>query len=179
MRYWGTNIVKTLISMNISKIYCYDKSYQNLKKIKNRFGRVTLCKDLDLLIKDKNIKIVFISVPTSLIYNYAKIFINNGKNVFLEKPVSKDENKISQLIELSKKNKVQIMSGYIYLYNDYIEYIKKKIKKKLLGNIKYVEFNRKNYGPIRDDVSALWDLASHDMSIVQYLFSGNIKKQNI
>ncbi len=174
--YWGTNIVKTLISMNISKIYCYDKSYQNLKKIKNRFGRVTLCKDLDLLIKDKNIKIVFISVPTSLIYNYAKIFINNGKNVFLEKPVSKDENKISQLIELSKKNKVQIMSGYIYLYNDYIEYIKKKIKKKLLGNIKYVEFNRKNYGPIRDDVSALWDLASHDMSIVQYLFSGNIKK---
>jgi len=174
--YWGTNIVKTLISMNLNRIYCYDTNIANLKKIKKRFKKVILCKELDFLIKNKNIKTVFVCVPTSLIYNYAKIFINNKKNVFLEKPVSKDFRKISNLIKISKKNKVQIMTGYIYLYNKYIEYLKKAIKQKLLGNIKYVEFNRKNYGPIRKDVSSLWDLASHDMSIVKYLFPGPIKK---
>ena len=174
--YWGTNIVKTLISLKLNKIYCYDKSLQNLKKIKKRFNKVIVCKNLKYLLKNKNINIVFISVPTSLVYYYAKIFLINKKNVFLEKPVSKFPIKITDLIKISKLNKVQIMSGYIYLYNKYIQYIKKKIEKKSLGQIKYVEFNRKNYGPIRNDVSSLWDLASHDMSIVKYIFSGKIKK---
>ena len=174
--YWGTNIIKTLISLKISKIYCYDNDPKNLNKIKSRFKNVIICKKIKEIIKNNNVKIVFICVPTSLIYQYAKVFIKNKKNVFLEKPVSKDVKKIQGLIKLSKNNNVKIMSGYIYLYNKYIEFIKKKILKKNLGVIKYVELNRKNYGPIRDDVSSLWDLASHDLSIIKFLFPGKIKK---
>tara|TARA_B100000886_G_scaffold55530_1_gene33993 strand:- start:3137 stop:4123 length:987 start_codon:yes stop_codon:yes gene_type:complete len=174
--YWGTNIIKTLISLKISKIYCYDNDRKNLKKIKSRFKNVIICQKIKEIIKNNNVKIVFICVPTSLIYQFAKVFIKNKKNVFLEKPVSKDAKKIQRLIKLSKNNNVKIMSGYIYLYNKYIEFIKKIILKKNLGVIKYVELNRKNYGPIRDDVSSLWDLASHDLSIIKFLFPGKIKK---
>lgn len=174
--YWGTNIIKTLISLKISKIYCHDNDLKNLKKIKDRFKNVIICQKIREIIDNENIKIVFICVPTTLIYQYAKIFLQNKKNVFLEKPVSTDAKKISHLISLSKKNNVKIMSGYIYLYNKLIKYIKEQIAKKNLGEIKYVELNRKNYGPIRDDVSSLWDLASHDLSIIKYFFSGKIKK---
>ena len=59
--------------------------------------------------------------------------------------------------------------------SNYINYIKKQITTKRLGKINYVELNRKNYGPIRDDVSSLWDLASHDLSIIKYFFLGKIK----
>ncbi len=174
--HWGTNIIKTLTSLKLSKIYCFDNNYKNLKKIKDRFNEVILCNDLDKILENKDIKVAFVCVPTSLIYNFSKILIKNKKNVFLEKPVSNDINKVIELSRLSKKNKVRIMSGYIYIYNKYIKYIKEVINKKKLGIIKYVELNRKNYGPIRSDVSSLWDLASHDLSIIKYFFSGQIKK---
>ncbi len=173
--YWGTNIIKTLTSLKLSKIYCYDNDRKNLKKIKDRFKKVSICKNLDEILINKNIKIAFICVPTHLIYKFAKILIKHQKNVFLEKPVSKDKNKISDLIKFSKNKKVRIMTGYIYIYNRYIKYIKDIIFKKKLGTVKYIEFNRKNFGPIRNDVSSLWDLASHDLSITKYFFSGNIR----
>tara|TARA_B100000963_G_scaffold254866_1_gene223487 strand:- start:6603 stop:7592 length:990 start_codon:yes stop_codon:yes gene_type:complete len=175
--YWGTNIIKTLISLKLSKIYCYDNDIKNLKKIKDRFKKVTICSDLSEILINNNIKVAFVCVPTSLIYKFAKILIKNKKNVFLEKPVSKYKHKILELIKLSKNKKVRIMTGYIYVYNRYIRYIKKNIiLRNKLGIIKYIEFNRKNFGPIRNDVSSLWDLASHDLSIIKYLFSGDIKK---
>ncbi len=176
--YWGTNIIKTLISLKVKNIYCLDNNINNLKKIKKRFSKVKICKKIDEIISNKDIKIVFVSVPTKLIFKIAKQCIKNKKNVFLEKPISKYYKKIGELIKISKKNKVRIMTGYIYLYNEYIKYIKKLLIKKSLGKIKYIELNRKNYGPIRDDVSSIWDLASHDLSIIKYLFpSARINNQ--
>lgn len=168
--YWGTNIIKTLISLKVQNIYCYDNKISNLNKIKKRFKKVKLCKNLNDLLLNKEIKIVFISVPTKLIFNIAKKCLENKKNVFLEKPISKFYKKIQELINIAKRKKLKIMAGYIYLYNDYIKYIKKLITQKKLGEIKYIELNRKNYGPIRNDVSSLWDLASHDLSIIKYFF---------
>ena len=63
------------------------------------------------------------------------------------------------------------MSGYIYNYNNYINYIKKTLEKKNLGNIKYIYFERCNLGPIRNDASCVWDLASHDISTSIYLLN--------
>lgn len=174
--YWGTNIVKTLVSLKIKNIICYDKDHGNLKKIKERFKTVKLNYKIKDILNNEEIKIVFVCVPTYLIYKYAKLILKNKKNVFLEKPVSTSSKKILELIKLSKFYNVKIMTGYIYLYNKYINYIKKQITTKRLGKINYVELNRKNYGPIRDDVSSLWDLASHDLSIIKYFFSGKIKK---
>ena len=67
------------------------------------------------------------------------------------------------------------MSGYIYHYNSYINYIKNIIKNKELGEIKFIEFIRNNLGPIRTDVSCIWDLASHDISTALLLL-GSIPK---
>ena len=66
------------------------------------------------------------------------------------------------------------MSGYIYLYNDYIKFIKKIIKKKFLGKIFYVSCERLNLGPVRSDVSSSWDLSSHDIAICKYLFEDKL-----
>ena len=176
--YWGTNIIKTLKSLKVSKIYCYDNDIQNLQKIKERFNEVLICKNLNEILINKKIKITFVCVPTYLIYKFAKILIRYQKNVFLEKPVSIDKNKIYDLIRFAKNKKVRIMTGYIYIYNKYIKYIKDVISKNKLGIIRYVESNRKNFGPIRNDVSSLWDLASHDLSIIKFIFSGNIKSPN-
>ena len=128
--YWGTNIIKTLLSLKMKNIYCYDKDYGNLKKIKERFKTAKLQYRINEILNNKEIKIVFVCVPTYLIYGYAKLLLKNKKNIFLEKPVSTNSNKILELINLSKFHKVRIMTGYIYLYNKYIKYIKKQITEK-------------------------------------------------
>ena len=73
-----------------------------------------------------------------------------------------------------KKNKIKLSFGYIYIYNDYIRYLKKIIKSKKLGKIKYINFQRQNFGPIRNKVSAALDLATHDLSILYYLLNKKI-----
>jgi len=172
--YWGTNIIKTLLSLKNLHIFCYDNNKTNLIKIKKRFKSVTIVYNLKTILNDKDLKLSFICVTTSQIFSIAKKCIIHKKNVFLEKPVSKDFKKIKELFNLSRIKKVRLMVGYVYIYNSYINYIKKKIDSNFLGKIKYAEFNRKNYGPIREDVSSLWDLTSHDMSIVKYFFKNKI-----
>ena len=71
------------------------------------------------------------------------------------------------------------MSGYIYFYNDFIRYIKKIINNNYLGEINYVSCERFNLGPVRNDVSAAWDLSSHDIAICNYLFDKNLTITNV
>ena len=73
-----------------------------------------------------------------------------------------------------KKNKIKLTFGYIYIYNDYIRYLKKIINSKRLGKIRYINFQRQNFGPIRNKVSAAYDLATHDLSILYYLLNKKI-----
>ena len=115
----------------------------------------------------------------SVNYSLAKKFITNNKNIFIEKPIVKDKEKLKKLIKLAKENKVKLMGGYIYLYNSYIKKIKKILQYKILGKIKFIEIQRKNLGPIRNEVEAHVDLGSHDLSILFYFFGYNLKILNI
>tara|TARA_B100000900_G_scaffold413014_1_gene436009 strand:+ start:771 stop:1763 length:993 start_codon:yes stop_codon:yes gene_type:complete len=174
--YWGTNVAKTLISLKIDNFFCYDVNSENLKTLHKRYKTIKISKNFDEILKNKSIKIIFICVPTSLHYYYAKKSLENNKHIFVEKPVSNKSSHISNLVKIAKTKKLKLMSGYIYIYNKYINYIKKKvIDENKLGKIQYFEFNRKNYGPIRNDVSALWDLAAHDISILKYFYDSKIK----
>ena len=87
-----------------------------------------------------------------------------------------------KLFEAIKKelkiNKVKLSFGYIYIYNDYIRYLKKVIKSNKLGKIRYINLQRQNFGPIRNKVSAAFDLATHDISILYYLLNKRISLKN-
>ena len=71
------------------------------------------------------------------------------------------------------------MSGYIYNFNVFIKYIKNVLNKNILGKIRYIYFERCNLGPIRNDTSCIWDLASHDISTASYLLKGEPKIRNV
>ena len=83
-----------------------------------------------------------------------------------------------QIKRILKKSKSKVTFGYIYVYNNYIRYLKKIIRSKQLGIIKYINFQRQNFGPIRNKVSAAYDLATHDLSILYYLFNKKIVLRN-
>ena len=173
--YWGTIVTNTLVSMNIfRKIYIYDNDYNKSKIIKKKFGSKVDYLSLNKIKKNKQIKNIFLATPPKENFKILNSLIDFNKNILIEKPGLINSNhykKIKKKLFL-KKNKVSF--GYIYIYNNYIRYIKKIIKSKELGKIKYINFQRQNFGPIRNKVSAAYDLATHDISILNFLFKKKI-----
>ena len=173
--YWGTIVTNTLVSMNIfRKIYIYDNDYNKSKIIKKKFGPKVDYLSLNEIKKNKQIKNIFLATPPKENFKILNSLIDFNKNILIEKPGLINSNhykKIKKKLFL-KKNKVSF--GYIYIYNNYIRYIKKIIKSKKLGKIKYINFQRQNFGPIRNKVSAAYDLATHDISILNFLLNKKI-----
>ena len=173
--YWGTIVTNTLVSMNIfRKIYIYDNDYNKSKIIKKKFGSKVDYLSLNKIKKNKQIKNIFLATPPKENFKILNSLIDFNKNILIEKPGLINSNhykKIKKKLFL-KKNKVSF--GYIYIYNNYIRYIKKIIKSKELGKIKYINFQRQNFGPIRNKVSAVYDLATHDISILNFLLKKKV-----
>ena len=172
--YWGTNIIKVLEELDLKNIYLFDNNKEQIKHIKKNFFFVNICKTLSEII-NLNLNCYFLITPSSTHYKIASKIISSGKNLFIEKPVGNSSRNIKKLIHISKKKQTILMSGYIYNYNIYLKYIKKIIKQNALGKIKYMYFERSNLGPIRNDVSCLWDLAAHDISSCIFLLNKKIK----
>ena len=167
--YWGTNILKTLEDLKIKNIYVYDLSKKQLLSTKKKFPFIKLINSLhDLL--SLNLDSYFLVTPTATHNEIAMQIILKNKDLFIEKPVTLSSNHILKLSKVAKKQNTILMSGYVYSYNVYLKYIKDKIiNKNKLGKIKYIFFERSNFGPIRNDASCNWDLAAHDISSCIYL----------
>ena len=171
--YWATNIIKTLEDMNIKNIYVYDKDQSKLKLIKEKFEHAKIFfKEDEFYEKVNNVVIV---TPPKTHFKIAKKCINKNLNIFLEKPATLKKKHLKKLGELIKIKNRKLIIGYIYNFNVYIEYIKKVLLKKTLGDIKYISIERSNLGPIRNDNSCFWDLGSHDLSTLIYL-TGKVPK---
>lgn len=109
---------------------------------------------------------IIISTPASTHYKLAKQYLEGGFDVLVEKPLTTNTEEARELIEIAVKNKRILMVGHTYLYHPAIRYIKKY----LLNKPFFVSSIRTNLGPIREDVDCVWDLAPHDISILNYLF---------
>ena len=174
--YWGTILINTLYKLNINNIYIYDLKNKNLRIIKKRFPKIIIAQSYSKLLHNKKITSFLFATPPEMNLKLCKNAIKFNKNIFIEKPVVKNLNQLIKLKKMLYKKKLVFMTGYIYCYNDYINCIKKIIKQKKLGKIKYINFIRKNFGPVRKMVSSDLDLSSHDVSILLYIFGKVMKK---
>ena len=172
--YWATNIIKSLEEENFKNVYVFDFDKKKLINAKSKFFFLQVCNSLNEILS-KKLDCVLLVTPASTHYSLGKAILKKNFNLFIEKPSTLKSQHLKELINISKKKKLKLMSGYIYIYNTYIQYIKKIINTKKLGNIKYIYFERSNLGPIRNDTSCLWDLASHDLSTAMYLLKSKPK----
>ncbi len=169
--YWGTIITKTLIKLGFKNIYVYDSNIKNSNTLKRKFKKIIIIKKYNQILLSKDIIDIFYATPPSKNFKLIKNAIKNNKKIFLEKPGVTKSSELQNLNKMFKKNNSQVMFGYVYCFNDFIKYIKKILLKKELGKILYMNFQRQNLGPIRNDVDVAYDLTSHDLSIILYLFN--------
>ena len=176
--YWATNIIKTLEDFKFQDVFIFEIEKKKNNILKKKFPYLKLINTIENFLKLK-FDVVLLITPPSTHYNLAKKIIKKGNNIFIEKPTTLRSHHLKDLISLSKKNNKILMSGYIYCYNIYIKYIKKIIEKNALGKIKYIYCERSNLGPIRNDNSCIWDLASHDISTSNYLLNSQPTVRNV
>lgn len=175
--YWGKILANQLnITKEINFVGVQDNNIFVEKEFKKKFPKKKFFKNLKEVIKVNDaIDGAVIATNFKSLYKITKILLNNKIHCLVEKPVSQSAKLIQNLKKISEKNQVVCSPGYIFLHNNHIQYIKKQIlEKKILGKIRIISFERTNLGPIREDLDSIWDLASHDMSILKYFFNDEI-----
>ena len=169
--YWGTNLVRNLQNTkNCNVTHIAESEVSRHKQIHELYPDIEI-ESFDAIIKNSNIDAVVIATSISSHYELAKAALENDKHVLVEKPMTSSEKNAQELIKLSKlKNKI-LMADHTYLYSGAVQKIKKSLDANLLGEILYVDSIRANLGKFQSDVNVLWDLAPHDISIINYLIN--------
>ena len=169
MGYWGPNLLRNLVSnprCNVSKVI--DLSQNRRDFVNELYPSIFTSDDISEVLNDDTIDSVIISTPVKTHFDMALKCLEAGKNILVEKPMATTVDQISQILELSKYKNLIAMVGHTFLFNPAVIYIKKIIENNELGDIRYIYSQRLNLGRIRSDVDALWNLAPHDISIIQY-----------
>lgn len=174
--YWGPNIARVINEIsNLELKYCVDLSDKSLRSVRATYPNIITSKDYKEILKDKDLKAVFIVTPAATHFKIAKDVIKSGKHVFIEKPITTNSRDAQKLIDLAEENKVKLAVGHIFLFNPAVKFIKDYLEKDKIGKLKHFHFQRRNLGPaIRNDVNVVWDLAPHDISMLLYLVGDKI-----
>lgn len=170
--HWGANHVRVFYHSESAKVkVCCDKDAQRLNALHKIYPDLSIATDYNAVLDDESIDAVIISTPTATHYQLIKEALSRGKHVFCEKPLAIRSTETKELESLTKKFKLVLMVGYVFLFNNGIISLKEYIEKKKLGRILYLNFTRTNLGPIRNDVDVIYDLASHDIAIASFLLN--------
>jgi predicted dehydrogenase len=168
--YWGGNYVRVFTEMPETTVVAVcDQLPQNLEKIRKRFTGIRLTTSLDEVLSMDEVDAVVIATNATTHHAIARQCIEAGKHILLEKPMTTVASEAEDLMSLAEARGITLMIGHIYLYNSCIRAIKSYIDEARIGHPYYLYTRRTNLGPIRYDVNALWDLAPHDISIMNFL----------
>lgn len=170
--YWGPNIARILHEGDLTDlVYCADLLETSRKQIEERYPDTKTTKNYKDILEDPSLDAVFIVTPTKSHFKLASEALLAGKHVFVEKPLTYDLNDAIELNRIAKEKKKILMVGHVFLFNPAVEYMKKVIDSQELGEIRHFHFQRRNLGPIRQDVNVVWDLAPHDISMIVYFLN--------
>jgi predicted dehydrogenase len=168
--YWGPNVVRNLQSLDsVQVVTICDKSPSALERAKRAYPTVHVTADASELLGATDIDAIAVITPVWTHFDLAKRALQNGKHVFVEKPFTSTSNQAEELIELAERNHLRIMVDHTFLFTGAVKKIHQLIDDSTLGKLYYYDSTRVNLGLFQHDVNVLWDLAPHDLAIVDYL----------
>lgn len=168
--YWGVNYLRVFTELPGARVVvACDLREARLKEIAPRFPGIALTTSIDEVLEMPGVDAVVVCTEPSSHFDVTRRCLAAGKHVLIEKPMTTLEADGAALIELAARQAVTLMVGHTFIYNSGVRKVKEYISEKKIGQIYYLYARRTNLGPIRHDVNAIWDLATHDISIFNYL----------
>lgn len=172
--YWGPNLVRNLILLDkVDSVVACDVDQGRLKAASRKFPSVSLMPDFGKLLSDDSIEAVAIATPVSTHFPLAKEAMERGKHVLVEKPMTWTVAEAETLLDLAAKKGVVLMVDHTFIFTGAVRKIKQLIDSGEIGHICYFDSVRVNLGLFQHDVNVIWDLATHDISIMSYLIHEN------
>jgi len=172
--YWGPNIVRNLDRLEKTEVVAVcDKRVEARQKVKKVYPSVRVTDDPDELMSSPDIDAIAVVTPVWTHYELAKAALENGKHIFVEKPFTSNAAQAEELIALAAKNNLKIMVDHTFLFTGAVRKIKNLLDTGALGKLYYYDSTRINLGLFQHDVNVLWDLAPHDLSIMDHLIEGS------
>jgi predicted dehydrogenase len=168
--YWGPNVVRNLQhTAGADVIAVCDKSSMSRRRIHKTSPGIYVTADAQELISSTEIDAVAVVTPVWTHFELAKAALENGKHVFIEKPFTTKVAEAEKLIDLAIQKHLQIMVDHTFLFTGAVRKIKQLLQDGTLGKLYYYDSTRVNLGLFQHDVNVIWDLAPHDLSIMDYL----------
>jgi predicted dehydrogenase len=168
--YWGPNLVRNFANVADCQVHTVaDLSQDRLAVAQSLYPTINTTTQIQEVIDHPDIDCVVIATPVFTHFELAKKALNAGKHVLLEKPMTDTVAHANELIELALKFNKTLMVDHTFLYTPAVRKIKALIEGGTIGQFKYFDSTRINLGLIQQDVNVLWDLAPHDISILDFL----------
>jgi predicted dehydrogenase len=168
--YWGPNLIRNFSQLGSTNLsYICDLDEKKLAAIKSKYANVKITTNYHDLLNDPQLDIVVIALPTFKHFQIAKESLLSKKHVLLEKPMAANSKEAEELISLAKENNLVLMVDHTFEYSEAITKMKEIIDSGELGEIFYVRAEWLNLGLLQPDVNVVWDLATHVLSILNYV----------
>lgn len=168
--YWGPNLARNFnLNPDIELAAICDFSNDRLETAGKHYPQVNLYKDINEFYNDTALDAIAIATPVATHFKLAKKALLTGRHVWLEKPMTETVAQAEELIELAAKKKRVLLVDHTFVYTGAVRKIKEIIDRGELGDLVYYDSTRVNLGLFQQDVNVIWDLAPHDISIVDYL----------
>jgi len=169
---WGPNHIRVLASLDGCTVAAVaDASEERLNAVLRAFPQVRGFRDHRELLRDAGVDAVVVATPTNTHFALVADALNAGKHVLCEKPLCLSGAEGEELVALAAAKRRVLMVGHVFLFNPGILKVKELVDAGKIGELRYLAAVRTNLGPVRSDVNAAWDLASHDIAVFNWLLN--------
>ena len=171
--YWGPNMVRNFMEAEGSVVKAVsDMRPDRLKLAKTRYPTIKTMAETGGIFTDPKIDAVIVATPVRTHFDLAMQALKSGKHVLVEKPLTETFEQGERLLEEAQKRSLLVMVDHTFVYSGAVRKIKELIDSNILGDIYYYDSVRVNLGLFQHDVNVIWDLAVHDLSILEYIYPG-------
>jgi predicted dehydrogenase len=168
--YWGPQVVRNFHSTEGCEVAMVcDRSFDALGRAKKAHSDMRITTDPCEVLTATDIDAIAVVTPVWTHFDLAKAALENGKHVFVEKPFTSSAAQAEELIDLADSKGLQIMVDHTFLFTGAVKKIRQLVDEGTLGKLYYYDSTRVNLGLFQHDVNVIWDLAPHDLSIVDQL----------
>lgn len=175
--YWGPNLVRNFMALpGIHVKAVSDLNESRLKSVAGLYPNTHFTTNYKELVNDPEIHAIIVATPVSSHYSIAKNALEAGKHCFVEKPLTQTSAQAEELIEIADRKGVHLFVDYTFLFTGAVQKMKQLVDAGDLGELLYFDSVRINLGLFQHDVNVIWDLAPHDLSIMDYLIGRPAKE---
>jgi len=168
--YWGPNLIRNFVDNDSAQLrWICDVDERRLTEMLRRYPFAQTTTDYQKLIGDSELDAVAVVTPVATHFSIASEFLRAGKHVLLEKPLAATVQQSEQLVELAQQHARTLMVDHTFVYTGAVRKMKEIVSSAELGDLLYFDSVRINLGLFQRDINVLWDLAPHDLSIMDYL----------